>query len=128
MTIRTLFVILAILAVPHGIAFVLFPFQLNAIYGLEHSSSAELVSRLFGAVLVGIGSIIWLARDFREDEAVRAVLMSSAVSYAIGLVVVVLATLAGTMNAMGWFATLIYLFGTVGCGYFLITHPKSSRV
>jgi hypothetical protein len=53
---------------------------------LEHSSSVELVSRLFGAVLVGIGSIIWLARDFREDAAVRAVLMSSVVSYAIGLV------------------------------------------
>jgi hypothetical protein len=124
MTIRTLFVILAILAVPHGIVFVLFPFQLDAIYGLEHSSSVELVSRLFGALLVGIGSIIWLARDFREDAAVRAVLMSGVVSYAIGLVVVVMATLAGTMNAMGWFATLIYLFGTVGCGYFLITHPK----
>jgi hypothetical protein len=45
------------------------------------------------------------------------------------LVVVVMGTLAGTMNAMGWVAVLIYLVSAVGSGYFLmaptarLSHP-----
>jgi hypothetical protein len=36
----------------------------------------------------------------------------------------VMATLAGTMNAMGWVAVLIYLFSAVGCGYFLTIQSR----
>lgn len=40
-----------------------------------------------------------------------------------GLIVVAMGTVAGTLNAMGWVAALIYLFGAVGSGYFLIARP-----
>jgi hypothetical protein len=38
----------------------------------------------------------------------------------VSLIVAAMGTLAGTMNAMGWVAVLIYLFSAVGCGYFLM--------
>ena len=38
-----------------------------------------------------------------------------------GLIVVAMGTAAGTLNAMGWIATLIYLFGAAGSAYFVMT-------
>jgi hypothetical protein len=44
----------------------------------------------------------------------------------VSLIVAAMGTLAGTMNAMGRVAVLIYLFSAVGCGYFLMA--KSPRL
>jgi hypothetical protein len=66
------------------------------------------------------GAILWLAKSFREEAAVRAVLVSTGIAEAVSLWVVIAGTFEGTLNAMGWVAVLIYLFGTVGCGYFLM--------
>jgi hypothetical protein len=90
--------------------------QLVSPYGLETSPSTLPVARLFGGAL--LGAIVWFAGDFRDEAAVRAVLMATGVAEVISLGVAAIATLAGTMNAMGWVAVLIYLFGAAGCGYF----------
>ena len=119
MTIKTFFTILAVLAVIHGIAFVLAPDHLASVYGLEHSLAMALLSRLFGSALLAWGMILWFAKDFADAATVRAVLVSTGIADVIGLVVTVMGTLAGTMNQMGWVAVLIYLFGAAGCGYFL---------
>jgi hypothetical protein len=66
--------------------------------------------------------------NFRDEAAVRAVLLSTAIAEAISLVFVVQATLAGTMNAMGWVAALIYLFGAAGCTYILMTQKRLAAV
>jgi hypothetical protein len=87
--------------------------------GLTLTAGGPRVSRLFGAALVAWGAILWLAKSFRDEAAVRAVLIATCVAEAISLVFVVQATLAGTLNAMGWVAVLIYLFGASGCAYFL---------
>ena len=85
--------------------------QLVSLYGLETSPSTLLVARLFGGALLAWGAIVWFARDFRDEAAVPAVLMATGVAEVISLGVAAMATLAGTMNAMGWVAVLIYLFG-----------------
>jgi len=120
MTIRTFFTILAVLALIHGIGFVLAPEQVAASYGMESSPSSILIGRLFGAALLGLGLIYWFARD-NSAEAVRGLMIATAVGDGVGFVVVVIGTIAGTLNAMGWIAALIYLFGTAGAGYFLRT-------
>jgi hypothetical protein len=38
--------------------------------------------------------------------------------------VAIIGTLAGTTNALGWSTVLIYLFGAVGSGYFLIAQSQ----
>jgi hypothetical protein len=128
MTLRTFLTIVTILAVPHGIAFVLAPDVLATLYGMDHSPAVALMSRLFGGALMAWGGIIWSARNFRDDAAVRAVLVCTGVPELIGLLTVVMATLSGTLNAMGWFAALIYLFGAFGCGYFAMVQSRLSPV
>jgi hypothetical protein len=63
--------------------------------------------------------ILWCARDFREEAALRAVLIGFGVSDVINCIVAIVATSSGTINALGWTVVLIYLGGAVGAGYFL---------
>jgi hypothetical protein len=120
MTIRAFLSIIGVLGVVHGIAFIVAPDQVASIYGLENWPAVALVSRLFGGALLAWGANLWLAKSFREEAAVRAVLVSTGIAEAVSLWVVIAGTFEGTLNAMGWVAVLIYLFGTVGCGYFLM--------
>jgi hypothetical protein len=74
------------------------------------------------------GVTLWFARDF-PSEAARGVLIGTIIADVPSLIVVVMGTMAGTMNAMGWVAVLIYLLSAVGSGYFLmertarLSHP-----
>jgi hypothetical protein len=124
MTIRMLFTILAVLSFLFGIGFVLAPDQVLANYGIEHSPALALMGRLFGGALLTLGVILWLARDFRDEAAVRAVLVSTLVGAVVNVVVAILGTLAGTTNALGWSTALIYLFAAVGSGYFLMAQSR----
>lgn len=128
MNLRMFLAILAVLAIAHGIAFVLAPELVDAIYGLSQSPAVALMSRLFGGALLAWGGMIWSARDFRDEAAVRAVLICTGAPEVVGFITTVVATLSGTLNAMGWVAAVIYLFGASGCGYFLVASPKVSAV
>ena len=52
MTIKTFFMILAVLAVVHGIGFVLVPDQVASAYGVATSASSRLMAQLFGGALL----------------------------------------------------------------------------
>jgi hypothetical protein len=122
MTVKTFFTIIAVLALVHGVGFVLIPEQVAASYGMASSAATLLMARLFGAALVGLGLIFWFARD-GSSESVRAVFIATIVGNTAGLIVLVMGTIAGTLNAMGWVAALIYLFGAAGSGYFMMARP-----
>jgi hypothetical protein len=126
MTIRMFFTILAVLSFLFGIGFVLAPDQVLANYGIEHSPALALVGRLFGGVLLTLGTILWLSRDFRDEVAVRAVLAGTVIGSSVNLVVAIMGNLSGTTNALGWSTVLIYLFAAVGSGYFL--RARTSRL
>ena len=126
MTIKTFFAIFAVLSVLFGIGFVLAPGQVLSNYGVENSPTVALMSRLFGGTLLAMAVILWSARDFQDESAVRAVLIGLGVSGAVNLVVAILATTSGTINALGWTTVLIYLCGAIGAGYFL-TAGQSQR-
>ena len=124
MTLKMFLSIIAVLAVVHGLAFVIAPGTVDALYGLPDSLPVALISRFFGGALIAWGGILWAARTFREEAAMRAVLQSTAVAEAIGVLTAVMGTASGTLNAMGWIAVAIYVFGTAGCVYFLSGQKK----
>ena len=128
MTIKTFFTIIAVLALVHGVGFVLVTEQVAASYGMATSASTVLMARLFGAALLGLGLIFWFARD-GSSESVRGVLIATIIGNTVGLIVVVMGTTAGTLNSMGWVAALIYLFGAAGSAYFVMARSPqlSSR-
>ena len=119
MTQKNYFSIFAVLSVLFGIGFVLAPDQVLINYGIESSPAVAVMSRLFGGTLLAMAVILWSARDFHDQAAVRAVLIGSGVSDVVNLVVALLAVTSGTVNALGWSTVLIYLCGALGAGYFL---------
>ena len=126
MTVKTYFTILAVLSFLFGIGFVLAPDQVLANYGIQHSAALALLGRLFGGVLLTLGVILWFARDFRDEAALRAVLIGALIGDVVNLVVATIGTLSGVSNALGWSTVLIYLYGAVGAGYFLAS--RTSRL
>jgi hypothetical protein len=128
MTIKLFLSVIGALGLIHGVAFIIAPYEVASLYGLEQSLAVAFVSRLFGGALVAWGAILWLAKTFRDEAAVRAVLIATCIAEAISLVFVVQATLAGTLNSMGWVAVLIYLFGAAGCAYFLMGKQRLAAV
>jgi hypothetical protein len=119
MTQKNYFSIFAVLSVLFGIGFVLAPDQVLINYGIESSPAIAVMSRLFGGTLLAMAVILWSARDFHDQAAVRAVLIGSGISDVVNLVVALLAVTSGTVNALGWSTVLIYLCGALGAAYFL---------
>jgi hypothetical protein len=126
MTIKTYFTILAVLSFLFGIGFVLSPAQVLSNYGIETSPALALMGRLFGGVLLTLSVILWLAKRFRDEAAVRAVLLGALLGDVVNLVVATMGTLSGVSNPLGWSTVLIYLYGAVGAGYFLAA--RASRL
>ena len=71
--------------------------------------------------------ILWSARDFHDEAAVRAVLIGLGIADVVNLIVAIMAISAGTTNALGWSTVLIYLLGAVGSVYFLTAGKARQR-
>ncbi len=128
MSMKTYFAIFAVLSILFGIGFVLAPSQVLINYGIESSPAVALMSRLFGGTLLAMAVILWSARDFHDQAAVRTVLVASVISDVVNLIVAVLATTSGTINALGWTTVLIYLCGALGAGYFLAANKAQQQM
>ncbi len=124
MTTKLFLSILGALGVLHGLAFVIVPGAVDTLYGLAGSEPVTLMSRFFGGALIAWGGILWAAKNFRDESAIRAVLQWTAAADAIGFLTAIVGTTAGTLNASGWVPVAIYAFGTVGSIYFLAGQKK----
>jgi len=111
----------AIVAGVYGIAFVLVPAQVLSLYGISGGDSVEFMSQLFGAVLIGIGLLTWLARNAAASVASDAIVLASFIAFVVGFIVAVMGALAGFMNQLSWLTVGIFLFFSAAFGYFCIT-------
>jgi len=118
MKVGTLMVINAVVALVFGAAFVLVPGLLVPLYGVEATPGLKYTGQLFGAALIGFAVLTWAARKAGDSEARRAIVLAFLVSFAVGLVTSLVGQLGGVVNALGWSTVIIYLFFTLGYGYF----------
>jgi hypothetical protein len=108
-----------VLAVVFGLGFILVPEQLMSIYGITLETAGQWIGRLLGSAFIGNGVLTWLARNAEPGEGLRAVVFGDFVLCVLGLVVVILLNaITGLGNALVWLNVVIYLFLTVGFGYF----------
>ena len=126
MKLGTFMAIAAVLALVFGLAFILVPAQLLALYGVTLEQGGQWVGRYLGSAFLGIGVLTWLGRKAAPGEGLRAILLGSFVLGVTGLVVAVLDSILGVGNALAWSTVVIYLFLTVGFGYFQFVKPAGS--
>ena len=115
----------AIVVLIFGVGFVLIPEILAGLYGMTFDPVATLMARLFGGGFIFEAIVLWFARNTdRDDVACQGIMIGVVVSNLIGFIVCLLATLAGTWNALGWLSVALYLVFGLAFAYFLFFKPK----
>jgi uncharacterized protein YacL len=115
----------AIVVLIFGVGFVLVPDLLAGVYGMAFDPVAALMARLFGGAFILEAIVLWYARNTdRDDAACRGIMLGVVVSNAIGFIVCLLATLAGTWNVLGWLSVALYLVFGTAFAYFLFSKKK----
>src|SRR5271163_4292499 len=84
MNAKTYLTISAVVAVLFGLAFLLAPTATASVYGVPPEPHTALNLQFFGSALIGFGAVQWFARDFRDWEAVRGILIASIIADALG--------------------------------------------
>ncbi len=126
MSAKILLTIYAVIAVLFGLAFVFLPTTLGANYGVPPDPHTALSGQFFGSALITLAIVDWFARDFRDWDAVRGVLIANVVGDIVGGGVNLLGTFQGLLNGMAWSTTVIYLLLLVGAVYCLRAGPEAS--
>ena len=125
MKLSTMMTFNALVAAVFGFAFVLVPWQVVMLYGLEPSPPLNYVGRLFGCALVTFALMTWSARSSADSEARRAIILALFIGDALGFVVALVAQLGGVVNSLGWSTVAIYLLLAIGFGYFQFSEQTS---
>ena len=112
--------IAAIIAILYALAFLLIHVQASLFLSSFAEPRAVLYLRFVGAAVLAWGLIVWFARDFRDWDAVRGVLISSVVGLAVNIILNVAATIGGWLNAKAWGSTVVLVLLLLGGIYQLL--------
>jgi len=124
MNFKTLMVIKAVVCLGFGPLLLFVPGPLLTLLGSSFGPGAALTAREYGAALLGNLMLTWFARNAEVSVARRAIVLDLFVYDAIAFVAVLLIQLSGGLNLLGWGIVAIYLFFTLGFGYFLLPQKK----
>jgi hypothetical protein len=108
----------AVVCIVFGFLLLVLPNQLLTIMGATLGAAGLFTAREYGAALVGNLMLTWYARDAEKSTARRAIILDLFIYDAIGFIVTLINVLNGTLNWLGWGIVVVYLFFTIGFGYF----------
>ncbi len=124
---KSLFVLNTIIALLFGLGFLLVPAAVLSLYGVSPLDPVtEVTARFFGSALIAIGLICWFGRNLQDPAALRAIMLGLVISHTTGLMVAILGTVSGVLNAFGWSAVILYLILVLGYTYLLFIKPSDS--
>lgn len=120
MSLKNLMIIKALVCLVFGILLLALPDKLLSIFGATLSDGGIFTAREYGSALFGNLFLCWFARNAAESDARRAIILALFVYDLIAFVMTTLTVIAGVLNLLGWSIAVIYLFFTIGYGYFLV--------
>ncbi len=123
MSFKNLMIIKAVVCLVFGILLLAVPDKLFTIFGATLGAGGMFTAREYGAALFGNLFLCWFAKNAIESDARRAIILALFVYDLIGFIVTTITVVSGVLNALGWLIVLVYLFFTLGFGYFLVKAP-----
>ena len=128
MNYRIMFALNSIVAFLFGLGFLFVPTRALGLFGTETFVSTVLVARLFGAAVLGLGLVLWFAKDVREESVQKGMGIALLVTAVAGLAVTSVGTFAShaVIRTNGWAVMLLYLVLSLGYGYLLFLKRESS--
>ena len=127
MNFRNLMIIKALVSLIFGVLMLAIPNMLLAIFGVSLGDGGMFTAREYGAALFGNTCLCWIARDATESIPTKAIVIALFVYDLIGFVMTTITVISGILNPLGWLVVLVYLFFTLGFGYFLV-NPISKKI
>jgi hypothetical protein len=108
-----------------GLAFLVAPSQLVALYGVTLTPATEVIGRIAGSVILGFAIVFWGARDGNAADTLKAAMMGGLVANALDALILLHATATGLLNALGWAQVAINGLLALGFGYFTFGKRES---
>jgi hypothetical protein len=121
-------VIKAVVCLAFGILLLAIPDKLLSIFGATLNDGGIFTAREYGSSLFGNLFLCWFARNAGESDARRAIILALFVYDLIAFVMTAVTVVSGILNALGWLIVFVYLFFTLGFGYFLVKPPAVETV
>ena len=118
MKFKTLMIIKAVICLAFGFLLLVFPGFLLNLMGADLGPGGLFTAREYGAALAGTLLLTWFAREAGESAARRAIILDLFIYDGIALIVTSYNVFTGVLNWLGWGIVAVYLFFTVGYGYF----------
>jgi hypothetical protein len=125
MKLNIMMVINTIVAGVFGVVFVLVPGRIVSLYGVTADAPLRYVGQLFGAALIVLAIVTWMARNAADSDARRAIVLGLTAGNTVGFVVALFGQIGGVVNALGWSTVVIYLILAAGFGFFALRNPAS---
>lgn len=123
MNFKNLMVIKALVCFGFGVLLLAIPDKLLSIFGATLGDGGIFTAREYGASLFGNLFLCWFAKNAAESDARRAIILALFVYDLIAFVMTAITVISGVLNPLGWSIVFIYLFFTLGFGYFLVKPP-----
>ncbi|NNG26990.1 MAG: hypothetical protein HKM87_05655 [Ignavibacteriaceae bacterium] len=120
MSFKNLMAIKALVSLAFGILLLAIPGKLFSIFGAILSDGGMFTAREYGAALFGNLFLCWFAKNAKESDARRAIIIALFVYDLLGFIVTTITVISGVLNPLGWLIAFVYLFFTLGFGYFLV--------
>jgi len=119
MKLETFLTIAAVIAIVFGLAFVAVPALMLTQYGIVATPAVVIMARFFGATLLNLGLVLFLARRVTEPAIRLGIARGSLIGAVVGLLVAIHGQRIGAVNALGWSSVAIYVLLTLGYAYFV---------
>jgi hypothetical protein len=104
---RMFFTVSSIIGILYALSFLLIPGNMVLMFGGPPEAHVILNLQFCGAAVLAWAVISWFARDFRDWNAVRGVLIGNVVGDAVLVVLSLYATLTGLLNNLNWGSTIV---------------------
>ncbi len=128
MNYRIMFALNSIVAFLFGLGFLFVPTRALGLFGTETFVSTVLLARLFGAAMLGLGLVLWFAKDVKDASVQKGMGIALLVSAVTGLIVTLLGTFASNavIRTNGWAVMMVYVVLGLGYGYLLFLKREPS--
>lgn len=125
MKLNSFLMLATIVAAVFGLAFLVLPSQLVAMYGVTLTPATEVIGRIAGSVILGFAIVFWGARNGSGAEALKAVMLAGLVGNGLDCLILLHATATGLLNSLGWLQVLINGALAIGFWYFAFGKGKT---
>lgn len=126
MKLSTFAIIITILAVGFGLAFLFIPVKLTAFYGITLDSGGVIMARYFGAANLFTGMIFWSYSNVSPSaKSWPKLLLFSLIYNILQLIVTLIPLLNSEVNAMAWTTVALFALLAIGSAYFLSQSKKA---